>query len=101
MVTFDDMLDIINDQRKPFTEDRYDDYIIRHFDSSYPDHLFKWHWDEEDRTIYALEPTDWRFQFDNQLPIPLQPDIRIKIERGVIHRIIKGTGTLSLKILLD
>jgi hypothetical protein len=72
MVTFDDMLDIINDQRRPFTEERYDGYIIRHFDPSYPDHLFKWHWDEEDRSIQTLEPTDWRFQFDNyQYPYSL------------------------------
>lgn len=101
MVTFEGMIDMINDQTKPFTEERFEGYIIRHFDASYPDHLFKWHWDEEDRTLQALEDSDWRFQYDNELPIPILTGIDISIPKGVIHRLVKGTGKLSIKILLD
>jgi hypothetical protein len=101
MVTYEEMIRMIEDQRRPFTEERYDGYIIRHFDPGYPEHLFKWHWDEEDRTIRVVEDSDWRFQFDNQLPIAIRTGIDIKVPKGVIHRIIKGTTTLSLKIILD
>lgn len=96
-----EVLDMIFDQRKPFTEERYDGYIIRHFDPSYPEHLFKWHWDEEDRTIEVLEDSDWRFQYDNEMPIPMLVGVDIKIPAGVIHRVIRGTTPLSIKILLD
>lgn len=101
MVTYEEMIDMINDQRRPFTEERFDGYIIRHFEPGYPDHLFKWHWDEEDRMVQVLEDSDWRFQYDNELPIPLIKGSDIKIPKGVIHRIIPGSTKLSLKILLD
>ena len=100
-LTDKEVLDMIFDQRKPFTEERYDGYIIRHFDPSYPEHLYKWHSDEEDRKIIALGENDWRFQYDNKLPIQITTERKIDIPAGVIHRIIKGTTPLSLKIILD
>lgn len=101
MVTYEEMIDMINDQRKPFTEEHYGDYIIRHFDPSYPEHLFKWHWDNESRRIIALNESDWKFQFDNEMPINLTTESIISIPKGTIHRVIKGTVPLSVKILLD
>ena len=98
MVTFEGMVDMINDQTKPFTEERFEGYIIRHFDASYPDHLFKWHWDEEDRIIQALEDSDWRFQYDNELPIPIEPNHCIDIPAGAWHRIHRGSDDLIIKI---
>lgn len=95
------MVNMINDQTKPFTEEHFGDYIIRHFDPSYPEHLFKWHWDSENRVIKALNDSDWKFQFDNELPIKIEVNKEIIVEKGVIHRLIKGTNRLSLKILLD
>ena len=94
------MIKMIEDQRLPFTEERYDGYIIRHFDPVYPEHLYKWHWDEEDRVIEVLEDSDWRFQYDNELPTPMITGVDIKIPAGTIHRIIKGTTKLSIKILI-
>ena len=101
MVTYEEMIEMIDDQRKPFTEERFDGYIIRHFDPSYPEHLYKWHSDEEDRKIIALGENDWRFQYDNKLPIQINTNTKIDIPAGVIHRIIKGTTPLRLKIILD
>lgn len=101
MVTYEEMIEMIDDQRKPFTEERFDGYIIRHFDPSYPEHLYKWHSDKEDRKIIALGENDWRFQYDNKLPIQINTKTKIDIPAGVIHRIIKGTTPLSLKIILD
>jgi hypothetical protein len=44
--------------------------------------------------IYPVNKTDWMFQFDNQLPEKI--DNKIKISKGVWHRIIKGTGNLEI-----
>jgi len=101
MVTYAEMIEMVEDQRRPFVEERHDGYLIRRFDPSYPEHLYKWHWDAEDRTIEVLEDSDWRFQYDNEMPIPMVTGVDIKIHKGVIHRIIKGTTPLSVKILLD
>jgi hypothetical protein len=92
-----ELIEQIEDQRLPFTEEVITDKVkIRHFDSSYPEYLYRWHWDEESRLIEALNENDWQFQFDNELPIPL--DKEIYIEKGRIHRLIKGTTSLSIKI---
>jgi len=98
MVTFDEMVFMINDQTKPFTEEEFDGYVIREFDPSYPEHLYKWHSDPEDRIVEVLEDSDWRFQYDNELPIQMITGVDIKIPQGVIHRIIPGESDLKIKI---
>lgn len=55
-----------------------------------------WHRDLEDRIIEAIGETDWQFQLENCLPTSLKE--RIFIPRHEWHRVIKGTGTLKLKI---
>ena len=55
-----------------------------------------WHRDDEPRTIEILEDTDWQLQLENCLPTSLKE--RIFIPRHEWHRVIKGTGTLKLKI---
>jgi hypothetical protein len=55
-----------------------------------------WHRDLEDRIIEAIEKTDWQLQLDNQLPTSLNSPIFIP--KHEYHRVIKGTGTLKLKI---
>jgi hypothetical protein len=73
-----------------------DEYIIREFDENIdPIHLL-WHRDDEDRTVEILGETDWKLQLDNTLPTSLNESIFIK--RHEWHRVIKGTGTLKLKI---
>jgi hypothetical protein len=56
-----------------------------------------WHRDREDRIISPLAPTDWKFQMDNELPVPLEGEIFIP--KGVFHRVIKGTGDLKIKLV--
>ena len=56
----------------------------------------KWHIDLEDRVIRVVENTDWKFQFDNQLPIPFSGEIFVPA--GVWHRLIKGNGQLKIKV---
>lgn len=72
--------------------------VHRTFSKDTPPEELVWHMDDEDRTITPLNPTDWLFQFDNELPIPIEGNIRIP--KHEIHRIIKGTGDLDLKITM-
>ena len=89
----------IDDQTKPFTEEVYSsDTIIRHFDPTAPHSLYKWHSDNEDRWIESLNENDWSFQFDNELPISIEPGKIIQIPNGIIHRLIKGSSKLSISI---
>jgi len=57
-----------------------------------------WHTDEENRLITVLEGEGWRFQRDNELPIELSKGDKLKIPEGQIHRILKGTTDLIIKI---
>ncbi len=92
-----ELLEQIEDERRPYWEEHIDsNTIIRHFDYTMPDHLYKWHFDLEDRIIEATHKTDWKFQFADKLPIKLEG--KINIPTGVYHRLIKGTGTLDLLI---
>lgn len=98
-MTADQMWEMIEDQTLPFTEEVLDEStIIRHFEPNQPQHLFKWHFDEEDRIIEVLNDSDWKFQYDNELPIPLLMGVDIKIPTGMYHRVIPGSSNLSLKI---
>ena len=70
--------------------------VVRHFDENIDPVELMWHRDQEDRIIEPVEPTDWKFQLDNQLPTLI--DKPIFIPRYNWHRVIKGTGTLTVKI---
>jgi hypothetical protein len=70
--------------------------VIRRFDESIDPEELKWHRDREDRTIEPLGDTDWKFQADGQLPILIKD--RIFIPKGSWHRIVKGSGSVDLKI---
>ena len=103
-MTNEKVIEQMDDQRKPYTERVYASYAfdtlkIRHFDPSAPEHLFKWHWDEEDRWVEAIYENDWKFQFDNELPFELQNGMQIYIECGRYHRIIPGWRPQKLKII--
>lgn len=81
----------------PFEQTQINDkQVIRTFSQDTIDEEFKWHRDAEDRLVEILEPTDWKFQFDNQLPQKLEGSLTIP--KGVYHRVIKGTGDLKVKI---
>jgi hypothetical protein len=83
---------------KPFIEEKIDEsVVIRTFSVNIYDNELQWHWDLEDRWIEPLEENDWQFQFDNQLPIMINKQIHIPA--GKIHRVIKGTTDLKIKII--
>lgn len=80
----------------PYTEEKKGDLKIRTFSSQISEEELKWHWDEENRLVRPLKENDWMFQFDNELPFKI--DRPIRIEAGVIHRVIKGTTDLIVSI---
>jgi len=57
-----------------------------------------WHQDKENRDIEVLEGKGWEMQFDNELPFAIRKGDRIFITEGRIHRILKGTTDLKIKI---
>jgi hypothetical protein len=81
----------------PFEESWIDDKIsLRSFSPDLMDEELKWHIDMEDRVVEILNDNDWKFQFDDQLPIKMEGVIEIK--KGEWHRIIKGSTPLNVKI---
>lgn len=82
---------------RPYTDiENTDQYILREFSQDIDPIELMWHRDDEDRLVEIVGETDWQLQLDNQLPTSMnQP---IFIPRHEWHRVIKGTGTLKLKI---
>lgn len=82
---------------KPYAEHIESESVaIRTFSVNIPEEELQWHWDEQDRIVTPMCPTDWLFQFDNELPFVI--NIPIFIPAGVIHRVIKGSQDLIVKI---
>lgn len=85
------------DTGRPYIEIKKESYLIREFTQNTPEDEFVWHRDREDRWIESTSKTDWKFQFDNELPVDLPKD-KLFIPKDTYHRLIKGTGDLSIKI---
>lgn len=84
-------------EKLPFEESWISDNVsLRSFSPDLMDEEFKWHTDMEDRIVEVLNENDWKFQFDDQLPVPMSGTIEIK--KGEWHRIIKGSTPLNVKI---
>ena len=57
-----------------------------------------WHQDKEDRTIEILEGEGWAIQKDDELPLDVFKGERIFIIEDQVHRVLKGTTDLKIKI---
>jgi len=83
----------------PYTNlETTDKYIIREFGQDIDPIELVWHQDKEDRLVEVLEGEGWKFQRDNNVPVDMKIGDRIFIPEGEIHRIIKGTTNLKIKI---
>ena len=74
---------------------------IRNFTTDVKELDLVWHQDREDRTIEVLEGEGWKFQKDNEIPVDMNVGDRIFIAEGEIHRVLKGTTDLKVKIIRD
>jgi quercetin dioxygenase-like cupin family protein len=79
---------------KPYT----DSTNIRTFSKDVDPMELVWHQDKEDRHIEVLDGEGWSIQMDDQLPLAVRKGDRIFITEGRIHRILKGTTDLKIKI---
>ena len=72
---------------------------IREFDPEITEsEEYVWHRDLNDRDVEILEGTDWKFQFDNELPFFINSNNTIHIPKMVYHRLIPGKSKLRIKI---
>lgn len=82
---------------KPYTDIiESDGTTSRLFSASVKPEDLKWHMDDEPRIVEPLHKTNWQFQFEDQLPVPLNKPIFI--ERHQWHRLIKGDDPLIVRI---
>ena len=81
----------------PFKEKNQSNHYIREFPANTNEMDLVWHMDDEDRIIESIGKTDWLFQFDDELPVSLNNTIFIP--KHTIHRVIKGTGSLKIKLI--
>jgi hypothetical protein len=90
----------IKAKTKPYKDlEVTNEYIIREFDENIDPIELKWHRDNENRVVEIVDKTDWKLQLENQLPVSMnQP---ISIPKGEWHRVIKGNGKLTLKIIKE
>lgn len=73
--------------------------FIRIFTDKIDDTFFEWHRDKNDRVIKFIHvDSDWKFQYDDQLPMPVQLYQELFIEKARYHRLIKGKGKLIILI---
>lgn len=83
----------------PYSDKQSDDGFIRVFDEAVDPMELIWHRDKKDRSIHVLEGNGWLLQYDNALPIMLEKNKVYFIEAETYHRIVKGNGNLTLKIV--
>ena len=85
------------DTGRPYSELTEEGYVIREFSSNTSSFELVWHRDKEDRYVQSIGKTDWMFQLDNQIPQRLSEN-KLFIPKETYHRLIKGTGNLTVKV---
>ena len=81
----------------PFVETKVsENTYLREFSQDTDSGEFMWHRDREDRIVEAVGETDWMVQLDDELPRRIVG--RVEIPMGVYHRLIKGTGDLTVMV---
>ena len=82
----------------PYDDKYIDGKIIRTFESFIHEDELIWHRDKKNRLVRVIKGSGWQFQYDNELPKPLDVGDSLYIEKDTYHRLIKGDGTLVLEI---
>lgn len=83
---------------KPYIEKKYENFIIRTLDENTPNDELVWHRDKSNRIVIPISGEGWKFQFDNNLPEPIEKLKEIIILKNIYHRVIKGITPLILFI---
>ncbi len=80
----------------PYSDDIEGGTIFRTFTANVDEDELVWHRDRRDRQVTVIGDTDWKFQFDDEVP-QLLKDV-IFIPKNTYHRLIKGTKDLHIQI---
>lgn len=73
--------------------------VIREFSPDTISEDLIWHRDREDRILEIIEPGNWWFQFDNEIPIALKKKTKLFIKAKTWHRVIKrGNKPLIVRV---
>ena len=83
---------------KPYLETTRENTRRRTFQSTVLEEDLVWHRDHSNRHIYILNGSDWKLQFDNELPFVLERWHTYYIPKKTYHRVIKGKGDLIIDI---
>jgi len=86
---------------KPFEDFEnsiYKNIFTRVFKENVKDKQLIWHKDRKDRVIKVVWGTGWKLQYDNDLPIELEPGRNYYIKKEEFHRLHKGNSELKLEI---
>jgi len=85
--------------KKPYREKKIDDQtFLREFSIEIEASELAWHRDAEDREIEVVAGENWKFQYDNCLPVTIKPGYKISVEKNEWHRIIKGDTNLKVVV---
>jgi quercetin dioxygenase-like cupin family protein len=83
----------------PFNEVKINNHEkIRTFRSNVKSDELVWHRDRYDRTVEVISGSDWLFQLEGCLPIPMNAGDVFQIPAETYHRIGKGSTDLILRI---
>jgi len=89
---------------KPYTEEVIEQhgtgtkYMIRTFEESVDSNELVWHRDREHRLVHVLSGRGWKLQHDDALPIELNIGEDHYIPQMTFHRLIKGEGSLVVRL---
>ena len=85
---------------KPYIDEKITDTKwMRTFDPSITESdEYIWHIDKNDRSITVIEGNDWKFQFDNELPMNININDKFIVPKMIYHRLIPGKTKLVLEI---
>jgi len=88
------------DSGRPYVDlEITENYTVREFSQNIDPIELMWHRDDEDRVVEILEVGEgWKFQYDEELPWNLEPEMQIVIPRHQWHRVVKGKDKLKIKI---
>jgi len=84
---------------RPYRELRKGDAIHREFRGDVDSGDLVWHQDERDRRVTVVEGKDWKLQLQDGLPFQMVEGNTYSIPARTWHRLIKGQGSLRIKIL--
>ena len=85
------------DTGRPYSQLEQDGYILREFSKETTSLELVWHRDKVDRYVEPVKESDWLFQLDNDIPRKLGKN-KLFIPKETYHRLIKGTGNLTVKV---